>query len=110
RTLSHGLTGWGAFQRKSPTGGAAKGTPRKAWTPALSAGDPSMKPESILVFAGKDGSPMRGSMSEASVDANLDFSRYDGAMGGEVLGEASSRHANVTRGFRTEIPPAVPVK
>jgi len=32
RTSAHALTGCGAFQRKSPTGGAANGTPRNIRT------------------------------------------------------------------------------
>src|SRR4030043_2350209 len=42
RTPLHRLTGWGGIQRKSPTGGAAYGPPRKTFVPFSS--NPSIFP------------------------------------------------------------------
>lgn len=47
RTPFQGTTGWGGFQRRLPTGGAAKGMPRKARMPLRSA-TPSTVPLAVL--------------------------------------------------------------
>ena len=46
RTPSQSLTGWGGFQRRSPTGGWANGTPLNARTP-FSSVTPSMTPLAV---------------------------------------------------------------
>src|SRR3954470_14509761 len=55
RTPSQALTGCGAFQRSSPTGGAAKGIPRKTWVPELVM-LPSTTPFAVLT-RGTGGAP-----------------------------------------------------
>ena len=51
RTPSHGCTGCGAFQRSSPTGGAAKGMPRKTRTALFSEVVPSTRPDFVRTGA-----------------------------------------------------------
>ena len=44
-TSFHGVTGWGAFQRKAPTGGAANGIP--LYTSILFSIEPATLPEAV---------------------------------------------------------------
>src|SRR5215467_10392836 len=48
RTPFHGATGFGAFHRKAPTGGAANGIPRKTRTPGEAVATPSTTPLSVF--------------------------------------------------------------
>jgi hypothetical protein len=49
RTPCHGTAGWGGFQRRLPTGGAAYGIPRNDQTPQLqNTGMPTTVPPSTL--------------------------------------------------------------
>src|ERR1019366_8282778 len=50
RTPFQAGTGWGAFQRNGPTGGAAKGMPLNAVTPLLAA--PFTRPVSTFTVSG----------------------------------------------------------
>src|SRR5260370_2309291 len=52
RTLSHLAAGTGGFQRRSPTGGAAKGIPRNARTSVMSL--PSTVPDTVLTCEDTD--------------------------------------------------------
>ena len=47
RTPVHFATGWGGFQRKSPTGGAAYGTPRNMRMPGFAPAMPSRTPAAM---------------------------------------------------------------
>jgi hypothetical protein len=47
RAVGQGAAGCGGFQRSAPTGGAAKGTPRKARTAAFNWNLPTTSPVSI---------------------------------------------------------------
>ncbi len=48
RTPVHDLTAVGGFHRRSPTGGAANGTPRNARTPVVSFVTPSTTPFAVV--------------------------------------------------------------
>lgn len=52
RTSVHGVTGCGAFQRRSPTGGAANGMPLKTLTDGSSPRTPSIAPVSVRTMSG----------------------------------------------------------
>src|SRR5262245_56474344 len=51
RTPFHGVAGWGAFQRRSPTGGAAKGTPLKRRTDGSVPTVPSRTPPVTVTWS-----------------------------------------------------------
>jgi hypothetical protein len=48
-TPSQGWTGWGAFQRRSPTGGAANGIPLKMLIRPLESVLPEIRPPSTAI-------------------------------------------------------------
>src|ERR1022692_3837883 len=75
RTPFQAGTGWGAFQRNGPTGGAAKGMPLNAVTPLLAA--PFTRPVSTFTVSG---TAAGSSVAAARNRVNLGFEQAIGQL------------------------------
>src|SRR6185437_14493168 len=68
------FTGWGSFQRRSPTGGAANGIPLKLRTPSFGAAVDSTTPLAVLTRSAANVlAPRNPQRSKASANLSMKF-------------------------------------
>jgi hypothetical protein len=88
RAVGQGAAGCGGFQRKAPTGGAAKGTPRKARTAVFNWNTPTTSPVSIWIRVPADSAWVPATPAISSPTnapewiSRIRTSRYVPALGG----------------------------